>query len=185
MIALISISSTHLKPVFKPAPEISNINMSKIDRFWETVPFDQMTDEQWESICDGCAQCCAHKLQDEDTDEIFYTNVVCEYLDIQKCQCTVYGERHTHVPDCIKITPENAKELSWIPESCGYKLLAKGKSLPEWHPLLTGNRDSTEKANMSIRNKVISEADILMNDLEDYLVEEDYFTTLCKNIGAI
>ncbi len=158
--------------------------MVNTKKYWETVAFDQLTDKQWESICDGCAQCCAHKLQDEDTDEIFFTNVVCEYLDTQKCQCSVYGDRHTHVPDCIKITPENAKELTWIPETCGYKLLAKGKPLPAWHPLVTGDLQSTEKAGMSIRNKVISEADIEMDDLEDYLVENDYFSALCERIGA-
>lgn len=158
--------------------------MTKVDKFWETIPFDQLNQKQWESICDGCAQCCAHKLQDEDTDEIFLTNIVCEYLDTPKCQCTVYGDRHIHVPDCIKITPQNAKELSWIPETCGYKLLANGKPLPEWHPLMSGDQNSTEKANMSIRNKVISEADIDIDDLEDYLVEDDYFVTLCKTIGA-
>ena len=163
---------------------ITKKSSSKSNRFWETIPFDQLSQTQWESICDGCAQCCAHKLQDEDTDEIFYTNVVCEYLDTQKCQCSVYTDRHTYVPDCIKITPENAKELSWIPETCGYKRLANGKPLPEWHPLVTGERDSTELANMSIRDKVISEADIVMDDLEDYLVEEDYFSNLCKKIGA-
>jgi len=158
--------------------------MSQLEKFWETIPFDQLNQKQWESICDGCAQCCAHKLQDEDTDEIFYTNIVCEYLDTNKCQCSVYADRHTYVPDCIKITAENAKELSWIPETCGYKLLANGKPLPDWHPLVTGSRNSTEQANMSIRDKVISEADIDMDDLEDYLVEDDYFSNLCVRIGA-
>ena len=158
--------------------------MTNVDKYWETVPFDQLNQEQWESICDGCGQCCAHKLQDEDTDEVFLTNIVCQYLDTQKCQCSVYGDRHTFVPDCIKITPENAKELSWIPETCGYKLLANGKPLPDWHPLVTGDRQSTATANMSIRNKVISEADIDIDDLEDYLVEDDYFSALCRSIGA-
>jgi uncharacterized cysteine cluster protein YcgN (CxxCxxCC family) len=154
------------------------------DRFWEEIPFDQLNQKQWELICDGCAQCCAHKLQDEDTEEIFLTNVVCQYLDRQKCQCSVYGDRHVHVPDCIKITPENAKSLRWIPDTCGYKLLANGKPLPEWHPLETSDALSTAKANMTITDKVISEADIELDDLEDYLVEDDYFTNMCRKIGA-
>lgn len=159
--------------------------MAQQHQFWLTTPFDQMTEQQWESICDGCAQCCAHKLQDEDTDEIFYTNIVCRYLDSKKCQCSVYSERHTYVPDCIKITPQNAKTLTWIPETCGYKLLANGKSLPDWHPLMTGDPLSVQQANMTVTNKVISEADIVMDDLEDYLVEDDYFSNLCKKIGAV
>ncbi len=158
--------------------------MAEIKRFWETIPFDQLNKTQWESLCDGCAQCCAHKLEDEETDEIFYTNVVCEYLDSKKCQCSVYGNRHKYVPDCIIITPQNAKNLSWIPKTCAYKLLANGKPLPEWHPLETNDRKSTITANMTVTNKVISEADINMDDLEDYMVEEDYFSTLCKKIGA-
>lgn len=158
--------------------------MSENQRFWENTPFDQFTSKQWESICDGCAQCCAHKLQDEDTEEVFLTNVVCQYLDTKKCQCSVYNDRHVHVPDCIKITPENAGELLWIPETCGYRLLANGKPLPEWHPLMTGDSDSTRSANMTVTDKVISDADVNMDDLEDYLVEDDYFSQLCVTIGA-
>ena len=158
--------------------------MSENNRFWETTPFEQFTEKQWESICDGCAQCCAHKLQDEDTDEIFLTNVVCQYLDTKKCQCSVYGNRHVHVPDCIKITPANAGSLPWIPDTCGYRLLANGKPLPDWHPLMTGDSESTRKANMTVTDKVISDADVDMDDLEDYLVEDDYFKRLCIEIGA-
>ena len=149
--------------------------MTEQTKFWLTTALEDMNDQQWESLCDGCAKCCAHKLQDEETDEIFFTNVVCRYLDTNKCQCSVYKDRHVHVPDCIKITPQNAKTLTWIPETCAYKRLANGKPLPKWHPLETGDPLSTHKHNMSITNKVISEADINMDDLEDYLVEDDYF----------
>lgn len=148
------------------------------DSFWQTIPFKELSTSQWESLCDGCAQCCAHKMQDEETDEIFFTNIVCQYLDQGKCQCTVYSDRHDYVPDCIKITPKNAKTLSWIPETCAYKRVANGKDLPEWHPLKTGNKESTQQANMNIQNKVISESDINMDDLEDFIVEDDYFTKI-------
>jgi len=149
--------------------------MSEQTKFWLTTALEDMNDQQWESLCDGCAQCCAHKVQDEETEEIFFSNVVCRYLDTNKCQCSVYQDRHTHVPDCIKITPENAKTLSWIPQTCAYKRLANGLPLPKWHPLETGDPQSTHNANISIINKVINEADINMDDLEDYLVEDDYF----------
>ncbi len=145
------------------------------DRFWETIPFKELNDSQWESICDSCCQCCAHKLIDDDTDELFQTNVVCQYLDTNKCQCTVYSERHKFVPDCIKITPENAGELTWIPKTCGYRLLAEGKPLPKWHPLETGDPLSAKKAGYAVTDKVISDADVNMDELEDYLVDADYF----------
>ena len=151
--------------------------MSEQTKFWLTTALEDMNDQQWESLCDGCGQCCAHKLQDEDTEEIFFTNIVCRYLDTNKCQCSVYQDRHAHVPDCIKITPENAKTLAWIPETCAYKRLANGQSLPKWHPLETGDPKSAQKANISVTNKVISEADIDMDDLEDYLVDDVYFVS--------
>ena len=37
---------------------------------------------------------------------------------------------------------------------------------------------------MSVKDKVISEADINVEDLEDYVVESDYFSRLCRDIGA-
>ncbi len=151
--------------------------MSSKDRFWEKIPLTELNEQQWESICDKCCQCCAHKLQDEDTDTIHHTNVVCQYLDIGNCHCTVYPERHKYVPDCIKITPENAGELSWIPNTCGYRLLATGQPLPKWHPLETGDPDSTIKAGFHIAGKVISEAEIDEEDMEDFVVSSDYFST--------
>ncbi len=147
----------------------------KVDRFWEKIPLKQLSEQQWESICDGCCQCCAHKLEDEDTREIVKTNIVCQYLDVQKCHCTVYPKRHQYVPDCIKVTPENAAELRWMPETCGYRLIAQGKPLPDWHPLESGEQSSVIQSDSSIVGKVISEADIDEDDFEDYVVEDNYF----------
>lgn len=149
--------------------------MTNKDRFWERIPLKQLNQSQWESICDGCCQCCAHKLQDEETDEIFKTNIVCRYLDVKEGRCTVYSERHEYVPDCIKVTPDNADKLKWMPETCGYRRLANGKPLPKWHPLETGNPDSTKLAGATVYKKVISEADINPDDIEDYIVSDDYY----------
>ena len=154
---------------------MSKSNNSPKDRFWEKIPFKELNESQWESICDGCCQCCAHKLIDEETDELYKTNVVCKYLDTDNCSCTVYPKRHEYVPDCIKITPDNAGALEWVPETCGYRLLAEGKPLPKWHPLETGNPLSAKEVGVSVTGKVISEADIDEDDLEDFIVDDDYF----------
>lgn len=147
------------------------------DRFWERIPLVDLNEKQWESICDGCCQCCAHKLLDDDTEEVFKTNVVCQYLDTEGCHCTVYPERQKLVPDCIKITPENAGELSWFPETCGYRLLANNKPLPKWHPLETGDLNSVKKAGVTITGKVICESKIDQDDLEDFIVDNNYFNS--------
>jgi len=151
--------------------------MSIKERFWEKIPFIDLSEKQWESICDGCCQCCAHKLLDDDTEEVFKTNVVCQYLDTESCHCTVYPDRQKLVPDCIKITPENAGELTWFPETCGYRLLANNKPLPKWHPLETGCADSVKAAGVTITGKVICESKIDEEDLEDFIVNDDYFNS--------
>lgn len=149
--------------------------VSRKDRFWERIPLKDLNQSQWESICDGCCQCCAHKLQDEETHQILKTNIVCRYLDIEKRRCTVYSERHKYVPDCIKVTPKNASQLPWMPETCGYRLLSNGQPLPKWHPLETGKENSTQTSGQSVTGKVISEEDINEDDIEDFVVSDDYF----------
>ena len=41
------------------------------DRFWD-LPLADLTRTEWEALCDGCGQCCLHKLEDEDTGEILF-----------------------------------------------------------------------------------------------------------------
>ena len=87
--------------------------------FWRTKALTEMTREEWESLCDGCGQCCLHKLQDEDTDEIALTDVACRLLDLETCQCGDYPNRSIQVPDCVQLTPDNAGALNWMPTTCG------------------------------------------------------------------
>lgn len=149
--------------------------MTNDHRFWQRIPLKELTDSQWESLCDGCGQCCTHKLQDEDSGEIHYTNVVCRFLDLQNGRCKVYPCRHQYVPDCIKVTADNVATLNWMPKTCGYRLLAENKPLPKWHPLETDNRQSVKQAGVAVQGKVISEADIQAEDIEDYIVDKDYY----------
>lgn len=118
-----------------------------------------MSRERWESLCDGCAKCCLQKFEDEETREIFYTNVVCNLLDLDACQCTRYQERSTLVPNCVTLTTHDLDDPYWLPPTCAYRLLAEGKPLPTWHPLISGNPDSVKLGGHSIRGKVVTEAE--------------------------
>lgn len=140
--------------------------------FWEVKTLSDMSASEWESLCDGCAKCCLHKLQDEDTDEIFYTSVACEKLDLEKCRCTVYEKRLSYVPDCLDLTQESLDELSWLPSSCAYRIVAEGRDLPEWHHLISGDINSIHRAGMSVSGRAVSETEVPVQELELYIIEE-------------
>ena len=140
-------------------------------QFWQTKSLEQMNAEEWELLCDGCAKCCLVKLQDSDNDEIFYTNVSCELLDINSCRCGDYEGRHNVVDDCIKLVKENIHALSWLPSSCSYRLIAAGKPLPEWHHLITGSRHTLHSYGASLQGRVISELDVDDDDIEDHIIQ--------------
>ena len=127
-----------------------------------------MSPEEWESLCDGCARCCLNKLEDIDTGEIAYTSVACRLLDTDSCRCKDYEDRTRYVPDCVVLTPKRVSELRWLPSTCAYRVLSEGGTLAEWHPLRTGDPESTGKAGISVAGRVISERDA--DDLEDYVV---------------
>jgi hypothetical protein len=137
--------------------------------FWEMVPLEEMSTEQWESLCDGCGKCCLLKLEDEDTLELAYTEVVCRLLDLGTCQCSRYEERSRLVPDCVTLTPDIIPSLRWMPRTCAYRLLSEGKSLPWWHPLVSGDPDTVHQAGVSVRGRAISER--RAGDLEDHIVD--------------
>lgn len=128
--------------------------------FWETKSLEQMTVQEWESLCDGCGLCCLVRFEDEDTEEVVPTRVHCRLFDGDLCRCTDYANRKRHVPDCIKLTPGNIEALRWMPRSCAYRRLNEGKPLPAWHPLITGDPDSVHRAGVSIRHQTINEDDL-------------------------
>mgnify|MGYP002641842274 CR=1 FL=1 len=137
--------------------------------FWKRKTLSAMTAAEWESLCDGCAKCCLHKLQDSETGEVSYTEIGCRLLDCDTCRCTDYHSRQQLVSDCVGLTPKNIEELSWMPTTCAYRLLSEGKDLPSWHPLISGDADSVHRAGMSVRGKVIPEKNA--GDAEDHIVE--------------
>jgi uncharacterized cysteine cluster protein YcgN (CxxCxxCC family) len=138
--------------------------------FWKNRPLESLSREQWDALCDGCAKCCLQKLEDEDTHQIFYTNIVCDLLDLKTCRCTRYRERSTLVPSCITLTPKDLIDPYWLPPSCAYRLLAEGKDLPGWHPLLCdGNRQKMALGGHTIKGKVVPEAQA--GDWEHHLID--------------
>ncbi len=120
-------------------------------------PMEEMTVSEWESICDGCGLCCQVRVEDEDSGEIALTNVACRYLCLKSHQCADYANRQRNVPDCVKVTPENIHELTWLPHTCGYRLVAGGYDLPEWHHLICGDRQQVHKKGPSMKGGLISE----------------------------
>jgi hypothetical protein len=140
--------------------------------FWKTKSLDEMSRAEWESLCDGCAQCCIIKFEDEDTGRIYHTNVVCQLLDIYHCRCTRYAERSVLMPTCLTLDPKMIRELGWMPETCAYRLLAEGKELPLWHPLVSGDPKTVHQAGSSVRGRVVSARNVAEDDLPDYVVDE-------------
>jgi len=138
------------------------------DAFWKSTPLEDMSPQQWESLCDGCGKCCLAKLEDEDTGEIHFTSVGCRLFDAQTCRCSDYENRLAKVNDCIRLTPDNVRTIAWLPATCAYRLVANGEDLPQWHPLVSGRADSVHEAGISVRGRVTA--------LETDLAEtEDYF----------
>lgn len=141
------------------------------DRFWERTALHELSREQWESLCDGCGRCCLHKLEDEDSGEVVYTRVACRLLDNDTCRCSDYENRQARVPDCQQLAPARVAELSWLPGTCAYRLLAQGQPLRWWHPLVSGSRDTVHLAGVSVRGRVISEDLVDEAELENYVVD--------------
>ncbi len=143
------------------------------DKFWETVKLKNMTPQEWEALCDGCGKCCLNKIEFEDTNEIAFTRVACKLLDGTSCFCSKYETRRDYVPDCVQLTPKKLPEIAyWLPKTCAYRRLHEGKPLPDWHYLVTGDRESIHKAQASVRGWTVPEYQVSEDDWEDYLIEE-------------
>ncbi|WP_085785683.1 YcgN family cysteine cluster protein [Ketogulonicigenium robustum] len=142
-------------------------------RFWEAFPLEKMTPAEWEAVCDGCGKCCLNKIEDEDSGEVFLTNVACRLLDNATCRCTKYPNRHDFVPECIVLTPRTLrKNLYWLPQTCAYRLLHEGNPLYPWHHLISGDANAVHKAGVSAAGMTVSELSVDDDDWEDHIIEE-------------
>jgi hypothetical protein len=155
--------------------------------FWERKTLAEMTRDEWESLCDGCAKCCLNKfIDDENTDDstelqptdhiaaheqLVYSNIACHLLNDKTCQCSQYQRRTQLVPDCVQLTQENLDDVFFMPPSCSYRRLQEGRGLPSWHPLLhKGKKSAMHKAGMSVRGKIVKDNEVDLADFEDYIV---------------
>ena len=139
--------------------------------FWRCLTLEEMSSEQWESLCDGCGRCCLNKLEDEDTGEISWTTIRCRLLDGTACRCTDYDNRSAIVPDCVRLTPQNVRTLSWLPPSCAYRRLAEGDDLCWWHPLVSGDAETVFLAGISVAGRTVSERVVPLPKWEEYVVD--------------
>src|SRR5215208_5027011 len=85
----------------------SRRNGNESEPFWRRLTLGEMSKTQWESLCDGCARCCLNKLEEEETGQIYWTDVACRLLDGDSCRCSDYQNRQTRVADCERLTKEN------------------------------------------------------------------------------
>jgi uncharacterized cysteine cluster protein YcgN (CxxCxxCC family) len=112
-----------------------------------------------------------HKLVNGETADVFYTRVACQLLDDETGRCKRYATRLEEVEDCLDVRHMSNAELAWMPRSCAYRRLSEGKSLPRWHPLITGDPQSTANAHMAVAGRTISETTVDLDQLEAEIIE--------------
>jgi hypothetical protein len=145
--------------------------MAAVTEWWHEKSLAELSAEQWEALCDGCAKCCLHKLQDEDNGEVLYTRVRCRYLDEATCRCSDYLRRSVLMPNCIQLQAESVEDLDWLPSTCAYRLRAHGERLPEWHPLVSGDTATVHRAGISIRGRAISDEFVHPDGFDEHIVQ--------------
>ncbi len=139
--------------------------------FWKTKKLSQMSEAEWESLCDGCGKCCLIKIEWEEDNQIDYTNLRCRLLDDKTCLCKDYENRKQHVPDCVKLTPRKLGKINWLPPSCGYRLVHEGKDLPDWHHLICGDKARIHREGRSVQGRTLIETSVAVDDQEDFIVD--------------
>lgn len=139
--------------------------------WWNEQPLEALTVDQWEALCDGCAKCCLHKLEDAGTGKVYYTKIRCQFMNADSCQCECYDQRSERVPECIDLKKHEVSSLHWLPSTCAYRLRSEGKPLPDWHYLVSGDRNSVHRAGVSIRGRAISDEFVHPDGYDEHIVK--------------
>jgi uncharacterized cysteine cluster protein YcgN (CxxCxxCC family) len=142
-----------------------------MEPFWEKKSLDEMTIVEWEALCDGCAKCCLHKIEDDETGQVYYTKVACQLLDVDRCRCLDYENRSNFVSDCLQLTPNAVRKNEWLPKSCAYRRLVEGRGLAWWHPLISGKQTTVPKICSGIYGIISPEKCIDLSQLEELIVD--------------
>lgn len=139
--------------------------------FWQKKSLLEMNEAEWEALCDGCGKCCYRKyIQGRGKRErLYYTAVACNLLDLNTGRCTNYANRFKIETDCTKLTKKNLPDFGWLPKTCAYRLLYEGKPLFDWHPLISRDPNSVQKADILIKNG-IHEKDVI--DWFEFVIDE-------------
>ncbi|KGQ58640.1 Uncharacterized conserved protein [Gallibacterium anatis] len=145
--------------------------MALSEQFWQQKSLLEMSDEEWEALCDGCGKCCYRKFIEGrgKRQRLYFTRIACDLLDLETGRCQNYSQRFKLMPDCTKLTKKNLPDFTWLPKTCAYRLLYEGIPLPDWHPLLVGNQSEMHKAKVMITNG-IHEQDVI--DWFEFVVDE-------------
>lgn len=144
----------------------------KAKPFWEVKTLDEMSPEEWDRLCDGCARCCLIKLEDEDTGDIHTTRLACSLLDVGSCRCRNYVNRFKVMDDCLEVSTRTLESLDWLPASCAYRRLADGRGLAWWHPLVSGSPETVHDAGISVRSFARSERGIKKTSFHRYIIDD-------------
>jgi uncharacterized cysteine cluster protein YcgN (CxxCxxCC family) len=145
--------------------------VTEVDKFWNTKALQEMSVDEWESLCDGCGRCCLHKLEEIDTGLFYYTNVACRLLDTQSCRCRNYAERKRIVADCLDLWQSEGEQFNWLPASCAYRRLYNGQALSWWHPLVSGDPGTVHAAGISVRGRTVDEQQVSHDLLEEHIID--------------
>lgn len=145
--------------------------MSRRLPFWKAKALNEMTDTEWESLCDGCGKCCLFKVEDTETGQVHYTDIACRMLNLDTCRCKIYEHRFEVIKDCLLLTYEKLQEIDWLPESCAYRRLNESKDLPSWHPLVSGNPDTVRHAGISVCGRAVPELSVDLITIDDHVVD--------------